>query len=500
MISEQTIDNNLEQGIASYVDYLNNIRLTDLMNSLESILTSETEKLSNLANKSANALSNLDWAKTEIDNLININRGGETGVHGFISEYAETGIRNARDVFQGLQKSVTLLNDNGPADILLQGKEVQMKFYTNILEEIRQASNYDQMSMMFPKDHVEVIEKIMGGAKSVEFNGNILSNSQINNIRKAIEDESVLRGVSYDKWLEASVNKYKDVQKGAINQMLSGEVNDINRQTAKQKSDIKKESDIDRIKAQQEAQPSFGEASKVAGIGAAVQGGLNLGIFVYRKHKDGKEVWDFDIDDWKECGVSTAKGTIKGGISGYAIYGLTNVCHLAAPSAGAITSGTFGLSNAIVKYRKGDVDTDEFIDLVTLNAIDATGAAIGAAIGQTIIPIPVVGALVGSIVATTVLSLGKGVLNKHEIEVINLYQERVNAFVDKLDEEYQVKLDELLNKYHKLGELQQYSFDININVQLRFVSSINLAKVVGVPEKKILKSENEIDEYFLSNL
>ena len=40
MISEQTIDNNLEQGIASYVDYLNNIRLTDLMNSLESILTS----------------------------------------------------------------------------------------------------------------------------------------------------------------------------------------------------------------------------------------------------------------------------------------------------------------------------------------------------------------------------------------------------------------------------------------------------------------------------
>jgi len=153
MINVHAIDNNVEQGIASYVDYLNNIRLTDLMNSLESILTSETEKLSNLATKSANALSNLDWAKTEIDNLININRGGETGVHGFISEFAETGIRNARDVFQGLQKSVMLLNDNGPADILLQGKEVQMKFYANVLEEIKQASNYKKMNMMFPKDH-----------------------------------------------------------------------------------------------------------------------------------------------------------------------------------------------------------------------------------------------------------------------------------------------------------------------------------------------------------
>lgn len=497
MISEQTIDNNVEQGIASYVNYLNNIRLTDLMNTLESILTSETDKLSDLAAKSANALSNLGWAKTEIDNLININRGGETGVHGFISEFAETGIRNARDVFQGLQKSVALLNDNGAADILLQGKEVQMKFYANILNEIKQASNYDNMNMMFPKDHAEVIEKIMGGAKYVEINGNILSNSQINSIRKAIEDESALRGVSYDKWLESSVLRYRDVQKGTIDQTLSGEENSINSQIAQQKSDIKKETNSDRLRAQQEAQPSFGEASKVAGIGAAVQGGLNLGIFVYQKHKEEKEVWDFDIEDWKDCGVSTAKGVIKGGISGYAIYGLTNICHLAAPSAGAITSGTFGISSAIVKYRKGDVDTDEFINLVILNSIDATGAAIGAAIGQTVIPIPIVGALVGSIVTTTALNLGKGVLNKHEIEIISLYQEKITAFVDKLDKEYQVKLDKLLNKYHKLGEMQQYSFDFNINVQLRFVSSINLAKSVGVPEKNILKDEAEIDEYFL---
>ena len=497
MLSDQTIDNNVEQGIAAYIDYLNNIRLTDLMNTLDIILTRETDKLSDLATKSANALANLDWAKMEIDNLININRGGENGIHGFISEFAETGIRNARDVYQGIQKSVVLLNNNGPADILLQGKEVQIKCYNNILNEIKQASNYDKMNMIFPKDHVKVIDEIMGGAKSVEFNGNVLSNSQINNIRKAIEEESALRGISHDKWLESSVLEYKDVQKGTIDQTLSDEVKDINKQTNQQKSGIKKESDSDRLSAQQEAQPSFGEASKVAGIGAAVQGGLNLGIFVYQKHKDGKEVWDFDIEDWKDCGVNTAKGAIKGGLSGYAIYGLTNACHLAAPSAGAITSGTFGLVNAIIKFRIGDVDSDGFIDLVTLNAIDATGAAIGAAIGQAFIPIPVVGALVGSIVVTTALSLGKGVLNKHEIELINIYQEKINSFVDKLDMSYQEKLAELLNKYNKLGELQQYSFDLNINVQLRFVSSITLAKSVGVPDECILKNEEDINKYFL---
>jgi len=497
MLNEQYLDNNVEQGIAAYIAHLINVRAIDLMNTLESILTGETDKLSDLATKSANALANIDLATLEIKNLINTNRGGGTGLHGFISEVAETGIRNARDVFQGLQESVVLLNNNGPADILLHGKEVQMKFYNNILKEIEQASNYDKMIMMFPKDHVEVIEQIMEGAKSVEYNGNTLSNSQINKIRELIEEESARRGVPYDKWLKSSVLKYRDVQKEIIEKTLSDEKEDINKQTAQKKSEIKKEADEERLSAQKEAQPSFGEATKVAAIGAAVQGGLNLGIFVYQKHKDGKEVWNFDIEDWKECGISTAKGAVKGGISGYAIYGLTNVCHLAAPSAGAITSGLFGLSSAVVKYRKGDVDKDGFIDLVTLSTIDATGAAIGAAIGQAVIPIPVVGALIGSIVTNTVLSLGKGILNKHETKIINLYQEKIDAFVDNLNKEYQVKLNKLLNKYYKLGELQQYSFDFNINLQLRFVSSIDLAKSVEIPEENILKNLEEIDDYFL---
>ncbi|MFC0234667.1 hypothetical protein ACFFIF_11840 [Vagococcus entomophilus] len=498
MLNEQYLDNSVEQGIASYVDYLNNIRLSDLLKSLDEILSTETDKLSDLATRSANALSNLDLANLEIENLINTNRGGKTGVHGFIAEFAETGIRNARDAFQGLKKSVVLLNDNGLADILLQSKEVQMKFYANILEEIRQASIYYKMSMMFPKDHVKVIEKIMSGAKIVEHKGNKLSISKINNIRKAIEDESAVRGVSYDEWLKSSVLKYHEVQKATIDQTLSGEVNDINRQTSEQQADIKKQAKNDRLVANQKAQPNFGEASKVAGIGTAVQGGLNLGIFVYDKHKNGKEVWNFDSDDWKQCGVTTANGAIKGGISGYAIYGLTNVCHLAAPSAGAITSGTFGLSSAIVKYRRGDVDTDGFIDLVILNAVDATGAAIGAAIGQTIIPIPVVGALVGSIVTATALNLGKGILNKHEIEVINRYQEKIKAYVSKLDKEYQIKLNELMRKYRKLGELQKYSFNLDINIQLSFASSIDIARLVGVSEKEILKNQDEIDNYFIS--
>lgn len=498
MISEQTIDNNVAQGMASYIDYLNNMRLVDLAANLEKILVTETENLKDLALRQAKAFGNLDLSKMEISNLIDSNRGGIKGLHGFIAESAETGIRNARDVFQGLSKSVEWINNNSHADLIVNGQGVQMKFYRDIAQELKVTAEYRDLQMMIPKSHFEALQKIMQGAKNVEVDGNELTLNKITNIRKLIEKESELRGVSFDKWLRPSINNYNQVQSNTVSQTLSDEVDSINQQANAQKRDIKSEANNDRSVAHQNAKANFGEASKAAGIGAAVQGGLNLGIFIYKKHKTGKNVWEFTINDWIEGGLTTLKGVTKGGITGYAIYGLTNVCHLAAPSAGAVTAGTFGLASAVIKLRNGEVDEDGFIDLVTVNAIDATGAAIGAAIGQTIIPIPVVGALVGSIVTTTALGLGKNVLNKHEQEILNRYQSRVDSFIENLDKEYKEKLKILLDKYRKLSELQNYSFDLDLNIQLQFVGSIELARFVGVPESNILHNENEIDDYFVN--
>jgi len=497
MLSQQTIDNNVEQGISAYIDYLNHLRLSDLVDNLNLILKNETERLAELATRQARAVASIELSKIEIENLIESNRGGDSGIHGFIAEFAETGITNARRAFEGLKYSTEMLNDNGPADLLVNGKPVQMKFYANLLKELRTSADY-KMDMMFPKDHMEVFEKIMNGDKNISFNGGQLSENQINKIKQLIENESKIRGLTWDKWMKSSVLEYKSVQKGSINQTISKEVDDINQKSVKQTENIKSDSDNERILAQQKAQPSFGEATKAASIGAMVQGGLNLGIFIYEKHKDGKEIWEFTADDWKEGGIETTKSAFKGGVSGYAIYGLTNICHLTAPSAGAITSGTFGLANAIILYRIGEVDEEGFVDLVTMNAVDATGAAIGAAIGQTIIPIPVAGALVGSIIATTALSLGKGMLNKHEQEILNNYQNKADSFISTLDSSYKVILDDLLAKYRELGELQAYSFDFDLNVQLQFVASIDLARFVGVSEDEILHDEIEINNFFLA--
>lgn len=55
-----------------------------------------------------------------------------------------------------------------------------------------------------------------------------------------------------------------------------------------------------------------------------------------------------------------------------------------------------------------------------------------------------------------------------------------------------------MSMYHELSELQEYTFDYNLNLSLRFISSTDMAKKVGVLETRILKNIDEIDDYFLS--
>lgn len=496
MINKQTVHNTIGQGMASYVDYINNLRLVDLSKKLSLLLREQTEQLKDLAKIESKAFEHLDFTKKNIDNLIEINRGGKTGVHGFIAEYAEAGIVNSRRALDGLRKLTTVIDNNGLADLKSGHSEVQMKFYNDLLSELKESSKYTDLKMMFPKDHVEIFEQVMNGEVNIEYNGGLLSNSKISTIKKLIEEESILRSEPYTKWMRSSVLNYDEVQKGAIHKTLETEEARVKANVASKKTSIEEEKLQKGKVAYQESQASFKEASKVAGIGAAIQGGLNFGMFIYNKHKEGVEIWEFSPNDWYESGIQTAKGAIKGGFTGYSIYGLTNVCKLSAPSAGALTTGTFGLMNAVAQYRSGLLDDDGFIDLVLFNSIDATGAAIGAAIGQTVIPIPVVGALIGSIITTTTIQIGKGILNKREREILSNYQSKIDTYITNLDSDYRSKFDELMKKYYKLGELQDYSFQLDLNVELQFIASIDLANHVGVAEKEILHNEIEIDDYF----
>jgi len=490
-------DNAVAQGIAAQVNYLESTRIAEFLSTLERILVSETDELAAVASREARAVLHLDLARINAQGIIDANRGGSMGIHGFIAEYAEAGVTNAERAINGIRPLTRVLANNGPADLSSWGVPVQMKFYANPYNEVLQSVNYRDMKMMFPQNHFEIFDRIMRGETYLEVDGSVLSTRKADAIREFIEQESTARGEPYTNWMRPSELKYAEVQRGAIGDTLDEKTTAMHQRAEEQRQQVRDDSDTKRASAAQHAAPSWGEAAKVASTAAAVQGALSLGMYVYRRHREGTRIWEFGKDDWREGGVETAKGGLKGGVSGLAIYGLTQVCRMGAPAAAAVASGTIGLATAAANRRAGKLDDDEFADLVFFNAIEATGAAVGAALGQVLIPIPILGAVVGSIAASLILGQGKKFLSNAENDAIRARESEIHAYVDGLDAGLKAEYVRILVEHDYYRDLQRRAFDITANVELQLLGSIELARSLGVAEEQILHSVAEADAYFL---
>jgi len=112
------VRSNQEQAVASWVNYLNQLRIDDLLSSF----SQQEENL-------LNALTSIDEAIRKIDlEVVTANRGGQHGMHGFIAEIAEVGITNVRQQILGQAPVYQWVNDNGPVDLIRSGVEIQQKF------------------------------------------------------------------------------------------------------------------------------------------------------------------------------------------------------------------------------------------------------------------------------------------------------------------------------------------------------------------------------------
>jgi hypothetical protein len=167
-----------------------------------------------------------------------------------------------------------------------------------------------------------------------------------------------------------------------------------------------------------------------------------------------------------------------------------------APAAAAFVSGVYGLIDAVNLFRSSQINEDEFLNLITINGVDTAGMIVGSIIGQTLIPIPVVGATLGTLVAKGALEIGNFILNEKEKQLINDYNNYIEEFVRKLDDEYQVVFNMIQAKYNEISNIQNFVFDVNYNIELKFSYSIELADLVGVDPSKVLRSIEDIDDFF----
>jgi hypothetical protein len=191
------------------------------------------------------------------------------------------------------------------------------------------------------------------------------------------------------------------------------------------------------------------------------------------------------------------QGAGDGAIAGGALYLLTNATDLAAPFAGSTVSALMGIGALLRQYHEGKICDEDFVSLSLLVASEAAIIGLATAVGQTLIPVPLLGAFVGSIAGKLVTSALKGSLENLEQSLINRLQEYEAKFFEGIERQYRSMIDQVDQYFEDLGLILQRSLDETLNVSIRFEASVVLARKLGVSETQVICTVDELDQFMM---
>lgn len=416
--------------------------------------------------------------------------GSELTKHGEIAEQVEVGIRNARQALA--QESMTATFDGvhrtGPVDYLINGIGVQSKFINGISANLNHVLNHlntysdftaDGSFYIIPKDTYEAIQILLNGGHIEGLKAS--TEDAIKSLAKQIEEQT---GKPFSEVVQSSVVNYPDVQLYKVPTTLDNEQRELANKNEKLKDKI-----VD------DHRPTLEGAAQAALVGGAVGGSLSLATGLYAKYKMGKNVFkgDFTAADWQEVGLDTAKGTAGGAVAAGSIYLMTNYAGMAAPFASAVVSAAKGMASLAEDYRKGDIRFDEFVDLGMIVCAETAIVGVSTAVGQALIPIPILGAVIGSLAGKMVAEFTTGKNDK----VAQRLRDDMEAFKSKVDGELKVVLEAITAKFDRLNNLTVAAFDFCLNFSL-IDRSVDLAMAYGVKPDKIIVNEAALDKFMLA--
>ncbi|MBE5965295.1 MAG: hypothetical protein E7252_10335 [Lachnospira sp.] len=479
-LSERVIKSTQEQAVAAWITNLNQIRLDELISRLD-------QQDVNLAE----ALGELAELKNFIGDPLHI-LGNPTTKHGEIAEHVQVNFSNARRLIQGLDREYTFdgVGRTAPEDYLKNGLQIQSKFCNGIratLTKVREhLENYPDFvenggSYDIPKDQYNEIIRIIN---LKETNPTILNKTERNVIEtiKKFEEET---GLSIFDDLNASVADYKEVQQGVINNTI-----------AKEETEIKKEDERQREEAYHNSKPTLKEGVKAVGVSAALEGGVTFCMSIAAKRKEGKKLSEFTEDDWKDIGIESGKGTLKGGIRGGAVYILSNFTATPANVASAYVTAAFGVASQAKALERGEISKEDFVINCEAVCLDVAVSAIASIAGQIIIPIPILGAVVGNVAGEFMYEICKKQAGMRSQEIIAGYYKEMEQLNQQLDIKYVKVVLEIERLLKRFTDLEKLAFDEDINKA--FLASATLAIESGVDESQILKTKADIDDFFLN--
>lgn len=472
-----------DQLIGSAVNAINQARIND-----ELLKLSQQDRAFDLAGEQMQMVRNFIASPGNI-------LGSMRTKHGEIAEQVEVGLRNARQAIEERVQDASALSATfdgvgrtAPADYMIEGVDVQSKFINgvnsnlnHVLQHMETYPNFTQGESFYhiPKDSWQTIQDVIDG-RPVEG----LSDKTIQAIKNKVAEIESTTGRSFNDVVRAGTSDYADVQLGKIDETLDKHDQELAEQNEAKKTEI-----ID------DHQPSLSEGMRATALGAAFGGTFALATGVYRKYRDGKNIFhgEFNGQDWQDVGVDTMKGAAIGGISAGAIYTLTNYASLGAPFASALVTAAKGVGNLALSYQRGEIDADEFTDLGLIICTESAIVGAMSVAGQAIIPVPILGALIGSISGKFMVTVAKNLDCKSR----ELLAEKMKHFTYRLSEIEQNALNRILNEFAALGALTAAAFNVENNIQL-LEASIMLAQAHGVEKEKIIKNADDLDTFMMA--
>lgn len=469
-----------DQAIGGVVNLFNNLNQDDLV-----------RKLSDQNSNFVDALGKIESVREFISSPEHI-LGSTVTKHGEIAEQVEVAIINAREAVMGLPARATFdgLSRTAPADYMIDNSFVQSKFINgtnntlkHVLEHLEKYPEWKEPNRYYhiPKNQYEEIQKILNGESLEKY-----SLASINALRNNIVDIEKRTDRLFNDVIRTANTNYEDVLLGRVNNTLDNYDQELRNTNDKQKMAI-----------HEEHAPSLQAAAQAAAVGAIVGATFSSAIKIYNKKKSGKDIKDFTANDWKDIGLDATKNGVRGGASGFAIYALTNLMHTSAPLASGVVSASFGVVSLANDLYAGKISFEEFVDQGLVVCFDSSAAVLGASVGQTLIPIPVIGAIVGSISMKFLIQISKKYLKEVDIIKLQKYHKEYESSVQKMHdgvEKYLKKVNEISKNFKDLLDI---AFNVNLNIKLRVEASVELAKFVGVPDGEILKNSLDRDGYFL---
>lgn len=478
------VRSNQEQAAASWVNYLNQLRIDHLLSSF----TQQDENL-------LNALASVNEAIRVIDlEVVTANRGGHHGMHGFIAEIAEVGISNARRQILGLEPAYQWVNDNGPVDLMRSGVEIQQKFVAAggrfslgaIGEHLQKYPDYVQNGGKYqiPGDHFEVIQRLH--SMPPEEAGKLLSRSGGGPSFRDWQriDTFFKEGSIGMESLEPSTLTYHEVQRDVYESTMAAEGNSL----------LSTDQSL-RDNAYQESLPSLQEGATATLAAAVIEGGTALVLAVVAKRRKGMRLREFTQQDWLGIASETGFSFVKGGVRGFSIYSLTNFTATPAAVASSIVTAAFGIAELANKLRRGEIDELEFIENSELISLEAAVSALSFFVGQALIPVPILGAVIGNTVGAVMYTAVASSLSKREAELIECYLGEQRVLDEQLAAEYQELIEKLEQGIADYLGLLERAFSPDVEIAL--FGSAELARGVGVAADEILDSEEKVQAYFL---